>query len=95
MSLSVGARLGPYETFLQTPADEFNGQFSPDGKWIAYESQESGRLEVYVARSRPPAGARSYYQVSDDGKRFLVNMVPEVQTAPIPITVVVTAGLKK
>ena len=26
-----------------------NGQFSPDGKWIAYSSPESGRVEIYVA----------------------------------------------
>jgi hypothetical protein len=31
-----------------TPADERFGQFSPDGRWVAYESNESGRFEVYV-----------------------------------------------
>jgi dipeptidyl aminopeptidase/acylaminoacyl peptidase len=29
-------------------AAELNGQFSPDGRWIAYESDESGRFEIYV-----------------------------------------------
>ena len=45
---------------------------------------------------RPPA-ARAFYQVSPDGKRFLVNMAPAVDSTPTPITVVVnwTAGLKK
>ena len=33
---------------VRTDADERNGQFSPDGKWIAYESNETGRFEVYV-----------------------------------------------
>jgi eukaryotic-like serine/threonine-protein kinase len=28
--------------------DEFFGRFSPDGRWIAYQSNESGRLEIYV-----------------------------------------------
>jgi Tol biopolymer transport system component len=37
----------PY-ALLQTPYDEFFGTFSPDGKWIAYVSDESGRPEVYV-----------------------------------------------
>jgi serine/threonine protein kinase/Tol biopolymer transport system component len=37
----------PYP-FLQTPANEGDAQFSPDGKWIAYVSDESGRPEVYV-----------------------------------------------
>jgi len=31
-----------------TSASETNGQFSPDGQWIAYESDESGRFEIYV-----------------------------------------------
>ena len=34
--------------FLTTPADETFGQFSPDGKWVAYSSDESGRRDVYV-----------------------------------------------
>jgi serine/threonine protein kinase/Tol biopolymer transport system component len=33
---------------LRTPARERNGVFSPDGKWIAYASDESGREEVYI-----------------------------------------------
>jgi Tol biopolymer transport system component len=33
---------------LQTPAMENGGAFSPEGKWMAYNSDESGRVEVYV-----------------------------------------------
>ena len=33
---------------VQTPSDEMQSQFSPDGHWIAYASNESGRFEVYV-----------------------------------------------
>jgi Tol biopolymer transport system component len=33
---------------LQTEASEFPGKFSPDGRWILYRSNESGRSEVYV-----------------------------------------------
>jgi Tol biopolymer transport system component len=33
---------------IQSKANERLGQFSPDGKWIAYESDESGRYEVYI-----------------------------------------------
>jgi Tol biopolymer transport system component len=41
--------------FLQTEFDESFGQISPDGRWIAYLSNESGTYEVYV---RPfPSGA--------------------------------------
>jgi Tol biopolymer transport system component len=33
---------------LATPFDELNAEVSPDGHWLAYESNESGRLEIYV-----------------------------------------------
>jgi serine/threonine protein kinase len=36
---------------VQTDADERNGRFSPDGRWVAYESNESGQYEVYVRPS--------------------------------------------
>jgi serine/threonine-protein kinase len=35
-------------TLIQTPQNELNGALSPDGKWIAFESDVSGRSEVYV-----------------------------------------------
>lgn len=34
--------------FVRTPFDEQQAAFSPDGKWVAYSSNESGRFEVYV-----------------------------------------------
>ncbi len=40
-----------------TPFREMDGKFSPDGKWIAYTSTESGRTEVYI-RSFPIASDR-------------------------------------
>jgi Tol biopolymer transport system component len=53
--------------FLQTPADERNPQVSPDGKWIAYSSNETGRSEIYI---RPfPEGAGKI-QVSVNGGVF-------------------------
>src|SRR5262249_61429256 len=33
--------------FVNTPFEERLGQFSPDGRWVAYESNESGRFEIY------------------------------------------------
>jgi Tol biopolymer transport system component len=33
---------------VQTKFEERDGQFSPDGKWIAYQSDETGRFEIYV-----------------------------------------------
>jgi WD40-like Beta Propeller Repeat len=37
--------------FLRTPFEEVEPAFSPDGRWIAYSSDESGRREVYVRAS--------------------------------------------
>jgi Tol biopolymer transport system component/tRNA A-37 threonylcarbamoyl transferase component Bud32 len=47
--------------FLQSPATEVHGQFSPDGKWIAYTSNESGTAQVYVQpfTGGPASGAKS------------------------------------
>lgn len=43
--------------FLSTEFDEEGIGISPDGRWLAYESDESGRDQVYV-RSFPGGGAR-------------------------------------
>ena len=40
--------------FLATPFQERAGRYSPDGKWLAYVSNDSGRDEVYV---RPATGS--------------------------------------
>ena len=53
------------EVLLRTPATERNAEISPDGRWIAYESDQTGRLEVYV-RSFPDVSA-GRWQVSTDG----------------------------
>jgi hypothetical protein len=47
---STGASGAPQKPFpyLASPFNERNGVFSPDGHWIAYDSNESGRPEVYV-----------------------------------------------
>ena len=42
--------------FLATPANEMWGQFSPDGRWIAYQSNETGRFEIYVRPFPGPGG---------------------------------------
>jgi dipeptidyl aminopeptidase/acylaminoacyl peptidase len=42
--------------FQQTPFSETQARFSPDGRWIAFVSNESRRLEVYVAPFPGPGG---------------------------------------
>ena len=44
-------------SILQTPFSESMGQFSPDGRWIAYQSAESGNFEIYVRPFSAEAGA--------------------------------------
>jgi serine/threonine protein kinase len=49
---------------VQTNFNEHSGQFSPDGKWIAYESNESGRYEIYIQLFPGPGGKT---QISTNG----------------------------
>jgi serine/threonine-protein kinase len=53
------------EIFLSTPFLEWHPAFSPDGRWIAYMSDESGRYEVYIRPYPSTSGGR--WQISDDG----------------------------
>jgi Tol biopolymer transport system component/predicted Ser/Thr protein kinase len=50
--------------FLSSPSEEMHGNFSPDGHFVAYSSNESGRFEVYVQTF--PLSNRKW-QVSTDG----------------------------
>ena len=50
--------------FVQTPSVEYRPAFSPDGHWLAYQSNQSGRDEVYVQAYPGPGGK---IQVSTDG----------------------------
>lgn len=50
--------------YLQTPFREHLGQFSPDGRWVAYFSNESGGYQIYV-QGFPKSGAK--FMVSAGG----------------------------
>ena len=50
--------------FIKTSFTEGGAQFSPNGRWIAYVSNESGRAEVYV---QPYPGPGGKWQISTDG----------------------------
>jgi len=77
--------------FLKAGSTLKNGQFSPDGKWVAYSSNESGRWEVYVT-SFPEAHGK--WQVSDaggdqprwrsDGKE-LFYLAPDSRMMAVPV----------
>ena len=49
---------------VQTRFDEYTPAFSPDGRWLAYGSNESGRREVYVV---PYPGLDGRYQIATQG----------------------------
>jgi hypothetical protein len=54
---------------VKTPAYEGGARLSPDGKWLAYVSNESGQNEIYV---RPFGGPDRRWQVSAQGGTQLV-----------------------
>jgi serine/threonine-protein kinase len=60
-------KAGKPELFLRTPANERDPAFSPDGRWIAYTSTESGIREVYV---RPFPGPGGKWQISSGGAKY-------------------------
>ena len=55
---------GEPQPFLNGPYNELHAAFSPDGRWLAYQSDESGNFEVYV---RPFPGPGGKWQISTDG----------------------------
>jgi hypothetical protein len=65
----AGLRAGKPEVFLQTSSDERHSSFSPDGRWLAYGSDESGRFQVYV-RAFPDKGGK--WQISNTGGAYPV-----------------------
>jgi len=86
--------------FLKAPSVIMNGRFSPDGKWVAYASNESGKWEIYVT-SFPEV--RGKWQVStgggeqprwrDDGKElFFLSSDSKMMAAPVTIGANFDAG---
>ncbi len=61
---AAGLRAGKPEPFLQTPFDERHDCFSPDGRWLAYASNESGNFQVYVRAFSDKGGK---WQISKSG----------------------------
>jgi Tol biopolymer transport system component len=78
-------------TVVQTVGDQFGGEFSPDGRWLAYESNESGRLDVYV-QPFPDAGGKWQVSIAGgaqprwgrDGKE-LYYVAPDARLVAVPV----------
>jgi eukaryotic-like serine/threonine-protein kinase len=93
--------------FLKTSFSDRYGQFSPDGRWVAYESNESGRFEIYIrpfmesgANSSPGNAAGGQWQISVAGGIYvrwrsdgkeLYYIDPEGKMMAVPITTSGTA----
>jgi dipeptidyl aminopeptidase/acylaminoacyl peptidase len=64
LSLSDGDTTAVARRLVQGPVGNGRAQFSPDGRYIAYESRQSGRVEVYV---QPVSGAGGRVTISNNG----------------------------
>ena len=64
---SSGLRAGTPKVFLRTPFNERMPMISPDGRWIVYQSNESGTTEIYVLAFPDGHGKR---QISVDGGSY-------------------------
>jgi Tol biopolymer transport system component len=78
------------QTFIATSYDEGGGVFSPDGRWVAYTSDESGRNEVHVAafpdasrRYRVTSGGGSHPRWSRDGRELFYVSGRSMMSIPI------------
>jgi Tol biopolymer transport system component/tRNA A-37 threonylcarbamoyl transferase component Bud32 len=64
LTLDLERPTAPPARVIATPLNEESGRFSPNGRWIVYESDESGTPQLYV-QPFPPTGAK--WQISVDG----------------------------
>jgi Tol biopolymer transport system component/tRNA A-37 threonylcarbamoyl transferase component Bud32 len=91
----------PYP-IVQSPFAELNGRFSPDGRWIAYQSDESGRSEVYVQRLGPegrklrisPAGGSNPEWSGTGTELFYLSADTRLMSVPLDLnTLTLTTGV--
>jgi hypothetical protein len=59
------------EPLIQTTFNERNGVVSPDGRWLAYESDSSNRFEIYVRPFPAVPGGQQWLISTDGGTRPL------------------------
>ncbi len=85
---------------LETEADEYRARVSPDGSWIAYASNETGVLEVYVA-AFPEMGRRQRISVAGgtdpvwarDGTELFYSNDGQLWVVPLDAGPALTAGI--
>ena len=93
LPLSQAQRKPQPQVFLQTPFYITRSQFSPDGRWVAYTSNESGQNRVYavpfpapVTKSSVSAGGGQWAQWRQDGKEiFYISPEGQLMAAEIGV----------
>ena len=65
------------EPLVQTPFVERNGEISPDGRWLAYESNDSGQFQIYVYLRAAVSGREQRALAGLDGWRHETAVGPE------------------
>ena len=89
---------GQSQPWLATPSNEREAQFSPDGEWVAYSSDESGQFELYIAaypgpgrRTKVSLAGGSISRWSPRGDRIFYSVGRQVYVAEFnPATTAVT-----
>jgi serine/threonine-protein kinase len=88
------------EPLIQTPFSEEHGEISPDGRWLAYDSNESGQQQVYVRpfpnvngghwQVSPAGGAKAVW--ARNGKELFYLSGRAMMAVPIQMTSSFSAG---
>jgi len=88
---SLNGRAGEPFPVVQTAFDEAEGQFSPDGRWVAYQSNASGRTEIYL-RPFPVPGATTQISTAGGSQprwgpdgRELFYVAPDAKLMAVPL----------
>ena len=79
---------------VQTDADDRDGKFSPDGSWIAYQSNRSGQFEIYVQpfpgpgrpRQISPSGGTQVRWRADSRELFYIGLDDRLMAVPMEWT---------
>ena len=102
LPLDGSRRLVP---LLTTPAQETDGRISPDGRWVAYTSNESGVSQIYVVAASQDGGVAlgAKWQISADGGRYpvwsrdgreIVYLEPSLNLSRVEVTADGAGGLR-
>jgi Tol biopolymer transport system component len=84
---------GQARAWIESPSNEQNGRFSPEGRWVAYQSDQSGEREIYV-RSFPEGEDRFVVSIGGgirplwraDGSELFYYSPATSEVVAVPVT---------